>query len=140
MTRHLTALPVEAERPTVVGYPVTIELPTGGRFNADALLRELARHAFGPTLTGFRFDGADGRPRAWVTCRPLSTFDHDAISLGAKRVQAALVALGILKIAKHAEPPDGKAATVPAESSTATPEPPAEAPQTEACPPSSPES
>jgi len=103
---NLAVVPsAEPEKPTATGYPVTIELPTGGRFNTDTLLRELARHAFAGSLRGWRFEITDGRPRAFVTCQPLSSFTHEDITLATKRVQAALVALGIVKTAKPAEPP-----------------------------------
>jgi len=129
--RHLA--PVPSEKPTVIGHPVTVELPTGGRFNVDVLLRELARQAFGPALTGFRFEITDGRPRAWVTCRPLSTFGHEQINAGAQRVTAALVVLGVVAQKPKAEPaPD--AAPV-------TDQPTDEPTKTDAkCPPSSPAS
>lgn len=91
------------DKPTLAGYPVTIELPTGGRYDVDALLREMCRPAFGPALRGYRFDATDGRPRAWVTCLTLSTFGPAEHKQATQRIQDALVALGVLKIAKPVE-------------------------------------
>lgn len=106
---HLAAVPqtpAKPERPTPVGFPLTVELPTGGRFDVDPLLRELARHAFGPTMVGFRYYRDRSGPRCEVECQALTTFPADEIAAATVRVARALVALGIVKI-KATPPPGG---------------------------------
>lgn len=98
--RHLAAVPKTqpADRPTPVGFPVTIEIPTGGRNDVDGLVRELARVAFRSTLSGYEVKADGPRVRCFVTVQPTSAFDGEAIELARRGILGALVAVGVLKL------------------------------------------
>jgi len=120
--RHLEAVKpgTMPEKPTPVGFPVTIEIPTAGRGDVDGLIRELARAAFHGQLRGYKLEADGPRVRSFITVQPMSNFGPDEVQAGVKGILSALVAVGVLRLKPKAAdapvvapqdstPPDPKA-------------------------------
>lgn len=123
--RHLAAVPKTqpADRPTPVGFPVTIEIPTGGRNDIDGLVRELARVAFRSTLSGYEVKADGPRVRCFVSVQPTSAFDGEAIEQARRGILSALVAVGVLKLKPVVkDEPEAPAAAEPPPAASGAPE------------------
>lgn len=104
--RHLESVPSDGatERPSPVGFPVTIEIPTGGRFDVDGLIRELCRHAYRSNLRGFeaRLDGQ--RMRCLAVVQPMTDCTAEEIAKRLNGILGALVQVGVLQLKPKAAP------------------------------------
>ena len=98
--RHLAAVPPAGttDKPVAVGYPVTVEIPTGGRRDLDGLIRELARVCFRSNLAGYEVKADGPRSRFFLTVQPMTDCGAEAIQEGVLSIAKALVVVGALQI------------------------------------------
>ncbi len=123
--RHLSTVPAgAAAQPARFAFE-QLDIPTGGRRNIAGLLYELANVAFPGSLAGidYQFDRQLGS-RCTITVATHEKFGADQVDAGRNAILRALVALGILKVAKSADPAPPTDAKTPEDGAQSPPQAP----------------